>query len=112
MESKRRHRCIFAMHANQRGAWDRLVGDTPWCWCFVVGCGLFWVFCVLCVVLCGWFVVVCDTPWVVACLLGFGGVGLWVVCVFAGGGVCSSLAASRGGGRLGLVVFASCVVVV
>ncbi|WP_211287613.1 hypothetical protein, partial [Pseudoscardovia suis] len=55
------------------------------------------------VLLCGVFVGVCDTPWVVACLLGFGGVGLWVVCVFAGGGVCSSLAASRGGGRLGPV---------
>ena len=54
-------------------------------------------------VVCGWFVGVCDTPWVVACLLGFWGVGLWVVCVFAGGGVCSSLAASRGGGRLGPV---------
>ena len=70
------------------------------------------VFFVVFVLFCGWFVVVCDTPWVVACLLGFWGVGLWVVCVFAGGGVCSSLAASRGGGRLGLVVFASCVVVV
>ncbi|MGO5288623.1 hypothetical protein, partial [Pseudoscardovia suis] len=41
---------------------------------------------VVCVLLCGVFVGVCDTPWVVACLLGFWGVGLWVVCVFAGGG--------------------------
>ena len=81
-----------------------LVGDTR-VLCLL---GCFWcvggVFVVVFVLLCGWFVGVCDTPWVVACLLGFWGVGLWVVCVFAGGGVCSSLAASRGGGRLGLVV--------
>ena len=35
----------------------------------------------------------------VACLLGFVGVGGWVVCVFAGVRVSFPLAASRGGGR-------------